>query len=310
MTDYALLISPRTQAAFYAEAEKIALEELAGLGFAPQIERIGGMVFARLIAKPSMVQDLLRLSCAQGLFEVTEGSMTPVAQDAGFALHPDFIWGEKYKGKTNETLTQLLISLALQTADPSEAPSLLDPMCGRGTTLFWAMRYGIKATGVEQDKSVHSNLTRALKKWTKLHRQKHKITEGWTQKANKKGAGKYLDFSAEGTSIRVITGNTVDAHDLTQRRPFDYIVSDLPYGVEHRGPGTRSPLETIEAAAPGWAKALKRGGAMVLAYNAYIPKRRDLKAVFDGLGLEVVERDLTHRMSESILRDVLILQKP
>lgn len=314
MNRYALQISPRAEGAFFAQTLGIAQAELAGVeGLEPAtLRQHGPLSFLEVRAPLERLQELTRLACIQGAFALEGDLMRPLDADPDFQLHPDFVWGEKYRGKTNETLTQLLINLALQTTGkPAEECTLLDPMCGRATSLLWAMRYGMRAVGIDQDGTIHRDLTRSLKKWSKLHRQTHKIQEGWVNRANKRGSGKSFDFSAGGPSMRVVIGDTANAHDLTLRKPFDLLVTDLPYGVEHRaGRDTRSPLEIIEAAAPAWAKALAPGGAMAVAFNANLPKRAALLAAFDGLGLAEVHRPMAHRMSESILRDVLILQKP
>jgi len=307
MPAFALLISPRADAAYFADVLKVARAELSGLTDAPcDVLQAGDMQFLTL--EHASAQDLTRLSFVQGLFDVSDGQFRPVDASAAFDLHPDFVWGEKYRGKTNETLTQLLINVALQQAQGRSGLRLLDPMCGRGTSLLWAQRYGFDAVGIEQDARVLPELRRGLKKWSKLHRQKHKLSEGWVQKANKKEIGKYLDFETK-AHMRVVIGDTLNARDLTQRKPFDLIVTDLPYGVQHMGPkGQRSVLETLQSAAPEWSRCLAPGGAMAIAFNANLPKRPELEAVFTGL--EVVQTDLAHRMSESILRDVLLLRKP
>lgn len=308
MPRYAILISPRAEAAYFAQALDVARAELSGVaGIGPITpKRFGDLHF--LIVESERPKELLRLSFAQGLFSVEPDGFAPVDLTADFALHPDFVWGEKYRGKTNETLTQLLINLCLQHIETHSNLRLLDPMCGRATSLLWAMRYGIDAVGVEQDVSVLPEIQRGLKKWTKLHRQKHKLSEGWVQKANKKNIGKFLQFDTK-TALRVILGDTRDTFDLTRRKPFDLLVTDVPYGVQHMGgKNTRSPLDTLKTAAPVWTQCLKPGGVMAIAFNANIPKRADLIAVFKGL--EVIETDLSHRMSESILRDVLLLRKP
>ncbi len=314
MPDYALLISSRAAAAYFANAQSVVMAEAAGVAGATDLrfDQIGDLVFLRLSADASVLPDLLRLSAVQGAFEMDGSMMRPLDHGANFALHPDFVWGEKYRGKTNETLTQLMINVGLQQmplSDPAKL-RLLDPMCGRGTTLLWAMRYGLHAVGIEQDDTVLSDVRRGLKKWTKIHRQKHKLSEGWTQKANKKGIGKFLEFSALGTAMRLIVGDSAQSYDLTQRKPFDLIVTDVPYGVQHMGgKDTRSPLETLKTCAPVWAQCLAPGGAMVVAFNSNIPKRSQLIAAFGGLELEVLDTKFEHRMSESIVRDVLVMRK-
>ena len=314
MTEYALLMSPRADAAFFAKAIDVAEEEVRGAtGKVPGRLLQGDMTFLTLDADPSDLPALARLASVLGVFLRDGDLMRPMDVTGAFSLHPDFVWGEKYRGKTNETLTQLLLNIALQTAEPRDPAErvVFDPMCGRGTSLLWAMRYGFRAIGVDQDDTVLRDLQRSLKKWTKLHRQKHKLSHGWVQRANKKGVGKYLDFAAADTSLRVIIGETADAFDLLQRKPVDLLISDLPYGVEHKaGRDTRNPLHVISAAAPAWTKCLAPGGAMAIAFNSYLPKRAALIEAFDGLGLEIIERPLAHRMSEAILRDILVLKKP
>ncbi len=308
MPRFALLISPRANAAFFTETLKVAQAELEGL---PDTAFMGVRTFGEMVfleAEAEREQSLLRLSCAQGLFWIDGDTFSPVDAKAGFDLHPDFVWGEKYRGKTNETLTQLLINLCLQKIPDCDNLRLLDPMCGRGTSLWWAARYGMDAVGIEQDPSVLNEARRGLKKWTKLHRQKHKLSDGWIQKANKRNEGKYLQFDTQ-VSSRIVIGDTRRAHDLTLRKPFDLMVTDVPYGVQHMGEASlRSPLGTLRDAAPSWRQCLVSGGMLAISFNANIPKREALIEAFSGF--EVVHTDVSHRMSESILRDVLLLRKP
>ncbi len=310
MPRYAILVSSRAESAYFAQTLDVARAELSMLPGATtgDVLTYGDMHFLTVETATENERALLRLSFAHGLFAIDEGALRPLDVSPGFQLHPDFVWGEKYRGKTNETLTQLLINLGVGQVGWRDNLRLLDPMCGRGTTLLWAMRYGIESVGIEQDADAPQELRRALKKWTKLHKQKHKIKEGWVQKANKKGHGKFLQFDTS-TSLQIITGDTTDAHDLTHRKPFDLIVTDIPYGVQHMGgKGTRNPLDTLRQARNGWIRCLARGGAIVIAFNANIPKRKDLVSLFPSL-IEV-ETQVEHRMSEAILRDVLVLRSP
>ena len=311
MPRYALLISPRADSAYFANVLDVAKAELSRAVPDADIEysQFGDLRFLNVDAPLEELGDLLRLSFVQGVFEVSDGNLIPVSQTSDFKLHPDFVWGEKYRGKTNETLTQLLINLAL-SANPG-ASSLCDPMCGRGTTLLWAMRYGLKATGIEQDPLALQDIQRGLKKWTKLHRQKHKITQGWVNKSNKKNVGRYVEFSAEGNSMRAITGDTTEAPSLLQNRKMDILVTDIPYGIQHMGgKSTRSPLETLEASADGWITTLRPGGVMAIAFNSYMPKRAELLDVYLRRGMKELPTNVSHRMSESIVRDVALMQKP
>ena len=167
MPHFALLISPLARAAYFGDVHKVALSEIAGLPdvSVQGITSHGALAFLCLNSDEALVPALLRLSFAQGLFRVEDGAFYSVEAGPGFALHEDFVSGEKYRGKTNETLTQLLLNLALKEARTEAAPTrLIDPMCGRGTSLFWAMRYGLSATGIEQDPSALNEIRRGLKK--------------------------------------------------------------------------------------------------------------------------------------------------
>lgn len=308
MPDYALLISPRAEAAYFDDALRVARGELSWItGQEGTHWATGGMDF--LIVAAEDPAPFARLSFVQGVFERHGDGLTPIEIAPDFHLHRDFVWGEKYRGKTNETLTQLLINLALAGRAP-EGLRLLDPMCGRGTTLLWALRYGIEAVGVEQDPAALPEIRRALKKWSKIRRQKHKLSEGWVHKSNRTGIGKHLDFVTDGR-MRVITGDTSDLRELVHRKRFDLIVTDAPYGVQHQGSkDRRSPEDTLLTAIPGWADSLAPGGRMAIAFNSYMPKRATLQDAIAAQGLTCLPTDLEHRMSESILRDIILAERP
>lgn len=315
MPDYALLISDRAHAAFFDRTDEIAAAEVAFVCTQAEIsvEQIGPLRFIRVKADANALPALLRLATVQGAFEVTDAGWTPCDRVPEFNLHADFVWGEKYRGKTSETLTQLLFSAALSSgAWPSGTDlTVLDPMCGRGTSLMWALRFGMSATGIELETAALQDWRRSLKKWTKLHRQKHKLTEGWVQKTNRRGTGKFLEFAAGGKTARMISGDSTQSAELLHRKRFDILITDIPYGVQHLGgKNSRNPLDLMAACAPAWVRSLAPDGIAAIAFNTYQPKREELEALFVAEGCRVIETDLAHRMSESIVRDVLLLRAP
>ena len=196
-----------------------------------------------------------------------------------------------------------------ELGDVTETVKLLDPMCGRGTSLFWAMRYGLKAKGLEHDKKAIEDVRRNVKKWCKIHRQKHKINEGFLGGSKKSKSGEFFELSVGSTSARIMTGDAVDADKSLKSDRFDIIVSDLPYGVQHfANDGSRNPLAVLEQCAESWKTCLKKTGVMVLAFNRNNPKRQALVNVFENAGWQVFDFEAKHRMSESIVRDVLIIR--
>lgn len=305
-----VLISPEARSAYFADYLSVAEAELRlccpDASFAHR--SIGGMDFFDIEGGDRLA--LARLSFVQGLFERQGDMLRPLESAPDWALHRDFIFGSKFKGKTNERLTQMLLNLGLAVIGkaPSET-TLLDPMCGRATTLLWAMTYGMRGFGIDEDKTAIPDVERNVKKWTKLTRTKHKIETGFLTKKNKRGDGAFFDFKAGGTSMRMVQGDGSDIAARFRKQRFDLIVSDLPYGVQHTSNTSRNPLETIEKCALAWPDHLAPGGAVVLAFNRNNPKRKTLETAFSQAGWQVSEFEAPHRMSESIVRDVLIAQR-
>ncbi len=308
----AIQVSPETQGAYFAEALKVAETELALCLPETNIQlRSHGLLnFFEVTVDQRVLPEIMRLSFVQGIFEVHGEGLIPMDVAPSFALHPDFVFGSKFKGKTNERLTQLLFSVGLSQLAGRTGIKVLDPMCGRATTLLWAVRYGLTARGIEIDTDAIGDVQRTVKKWSKIHRQKHQMRDGFIGKANKKGLGKYIDFAAEGADFRMVQGDGSQPTTLFKKEKFDLILSDLPYGVQHFASQTdRNPLGLIEACVNGWYDCLKQHGVVVIAYNKNNPKRPQVEACFEAAGFTLVECDLAHRMSESIVRDIIIAKR-
>ena len=309
-----MLISPVANGAYFNETIEIAQKEFHQCvgEYQTELKSIGGMHFLHTQLPAEKLTHLVRLSFVQGIFSVEQGVLIPLELDADFKLHSDFVFGSKYKGKTNELLTQLLLNVGLSYCSEKDISKLklLDPMCGRGTTLMWAMRYGIKSKGIEQDPNAVLDFRTFAKKWTKLHHQKHVMKEGFIGKANKQNKGKFIDFTANEVNTRIINGNATTACDLLKREKQHLIISDIPYGVQHfTTDKTRNPMAVLTDCAPQWAELLHKNGILVIAFNKYIPKRKELVSLFEQSGLTSLDFSAGHRMSESILRDIAVFKK-
>lgn len=318
MQKLALLLSPRAKSAYFNDLVDVATAELSWLIGADQNiahRKVGPMEFLEIETEVDAEQlaSLSALSSIHGIFECKGDQLFPLTVEPAFNLHEDFVFGAKFKGKTNEILTQLLINVGLQSITYKDIADvkLLDPMCGRATTLLWGMRYGMKTKGIEQDAKALADIRQNVKKWCKVHRQKHQFKDGFVGgKSTKGSAGKFIEFTADDSSMRVITGDSTNAASLLKNEKFHLIVTDLPYGVQHfTTQQTRNPLEVLRACATDWVASLKPGGVMVLAFNLNIPKRKDLLSVFTDHGLQILNFAAPHRMSESIVRDVVVLRK-
>lgn len=309
----AIQISPQSKSAYFQSYIDVAQKELAYLfeDLSCEYVCIGTLEFFFVHIDKNKLPDLFRLSFVQGLYVVNGEHLTPLAVFPNFLLHEDFVFGSKYRGKTNETLTQLLLNVGLATIQgniPLSTTTILDPMCGRGTSLLWSLRYGIPSFGLEVDPKAMEDIQRNLKKWTKIHRQKHSLRQSFLGvKPNKKKQGVCIDFQAENTTLKAVHGDCRSIQKVFKERTFSLIITDIPYGVQHHvGKGTRNPRMLLQEAIPIWKQSLQKGGAMVISFNRNLPKRKEIIEICSSAGLDIVDFSVPHRMSESIVRDVVI----
>ncbi|MCT1432182.1 hypothetical protein M3G50_15775 [Brachybacterium muris] len=232
----------------------------------------------------------------------------------------------KYPGKTNEQFTALLVNLAAALSTRRAGLfdgtlTLLDPLCGRGTTLNRALRLGLSPLGAEIDRKDVEAYRAFLATWLRTHRYKHTVTDGRLTRHGKQlgiridaelAPDKQAQREGRGQTLTVYGCDTRELAHLLPARSVDAIVGDLPYGVQHGGRSAagwqRSPLEVLAEAAPGWRSLLRDGGGMALAVNRHTLARSDATAVLADAGLRVISADgaFRHRVDQSIDRDVLL----
>lgn len=290
---------------------------------------------------PDALAHLGLLSSAYALFRVrADDALVPVARPTAEVLDDDLVTIPKYVGKTNEVFTRLLLNVtAWASASGDRAASgglsVLDPMCGRGTTLHLALLLGHHAGGVEVDaKDVEAEAT-FLRTWLKRKRLKHEADLVPVRRDGRQ-VGRRLEVelatskeawkAGERQRLRLVQDDTVEAHRHWAARSFDLLVTDAPYGVQHgshaRRPGgggggpalARSPLGLLEAALPGWLTLLRPGAAVGIAWNTHVAPREDAVAVLRAAGLDVLDdgpwRGFRHRVDQAIDRDVLVARLP
>ena len=305
----ALLISPLARLAYFSDYKKVCKAELE-LVCNVQSDWLDMGHIDALVADIDRAQcpRLAYLSFFQGAFELRGDAWYPLELAPQWSLPDDFLYGTKYRGKTNETLTQLMVGLGVRHAEcDSKGPlTLLDPMCGRGTTLWCAMRFGLNTRGVERDASVLAEIQQSLKKWTKIHRIKHRLQKGRVSGAKAGHNGQFSLFESQGVRAQVVIGDTVDCKTLLGEQRFSILATDLPYGVQHHSSGnSRNPFSLLEAAAPAWSRSLRPGGVLIIAYNQTQTRRARVMQLFERHSLQTIDADLRHRMSESIVRDII-----
>lgn len=311
MSEIALLISPEAKSAYFQETLDVAESEFrwAMPGLEVHLEQRGPFHFLVTNAKPELYPALLRLSFCQGLFLREGEHLVPINAEAAFHLHEDFVFGSKFKGKTNERLTQLLLNVGL-AALPEHARAnakVLDPLAGRATTLLWAMRYGLNAWGIEPESKARDDVRQLVKKWSKVRRQKHKISDGVLGNVGRGKDGQFIEYAIDAARFRLAQGDARQADQLYPKEKFDLLISDLPYGVQHfASEGSRNPLGLIQQALPAWRAVMKKHSRLVLSFNSNLPQRAALAEVLEDDGFCVERFSVPHRMSESIVRDVVI----
>ena len=346
MTRYAVLILPSANRVYADAAAGLIAAELAAvsdsvlggaLSAATLTER-GGVSYLDFEAADLGVEAATFLSNVSGvyaLFEVRAGELlAPVGLRPLDRFDDDLITIQKYQGKTNEQFTKLLLNVTLLAS--AFAPelavrrfSVLDPLCGRGTTLNQALMYGYDAAGIDADRAATDAYGTFIRTWLQRKRIKHKVTYDGPVRREGKVAGRRLqvslaadaaDFKAGRTQqLDVVCADTTRAGEFFRPAAFDLVVTDAPYGVQH---GSRSaasglhrrPQDLLTAAVPAWAALLRPGGALGIAWNTNVASRADAISIVAAAGLEPVDtgpyQQFRHRVDQSIVRDVVVARKP
>jgi SAM-dependent methyltransferase len=344
MPRYAMLLAPSANRVYADGAGRLSRAELtvlAGAGVLDAViddigqSAIGGvgyLAFGSDIALGGRdVAHLSNLSSAYALFELAaEDLLRPVTM-AGLARYDsDLITIPKYAGKTNEQFTKLLLNLTILCS--SSAPrmldtrlTVLDPLCGRGTTLNQALMYGYHALGVEIDGKDVDAYAAFLRTWLKRKRLKHTV-DIVPVRRERKLVARRLEVSMAASKddhqagavqkLTVLHADTTRLDGILRGGVADVIVADAPYGVAHgsvteEGGLSRRPLDLLERAVPQWVPLLRPGGALGLSWNTHVAKRELAEDILLAAGLEVIGLpDLVHRVDQSIERDVVIARKP
>ena len=355
MSNYAFLILPSHNRVYADAAPSMARAELGVLSAAlpdgwiaeGSIAEtvIGGVPYVTFESNGLSQRDaalLANLSSLYALFEVTGELLRPVPLRRLDRFDDDLLTILKYVGKTNEQFTKLLLNVTLASsafAGELSSPGgrrlvVLDPLCGRGTTLNQALMYGFDAYGTDLDRRDVEAYAVFIQRWLKDKRLKHQADFSPVRRDRQVVARRLLaEFAASKEEYKagyvqrldVVEADTTRVAEFFRRESADLVVTDLPYGIQHGShmlgrvrPGerglARSPLDLLAAAAPAWAKALRPGGALGISWNTHVARREDAAGAIAATGLEVLDSDpyhgFRHRVDQAITRDILIARKP
>jgi hypothetical protein len=349
MTPYALLLRPGTNRVYSKGAADLNAAELAVInagmlrGSLRSVEPtvIGGVDYVRFEADTELsasdVGHISNLSSAFALFRVDTGTDTrdthlvPVPLTPMAYLDDDLLTIMRYKGKTNEQFTKLLFNVTLaasvQATDwPGRRLRVLDPVCGRGTSLNQGLAYGFDVDGIEIDRTAYDAYRTFLVTWLKDKRYKHQAT-AMPLRRDGKVAGRRVEvvfardkdeYKADDVQrVRLVNDDTTQAGEHYRKPVFDLVVGDLPYGVQPASRAqpnspTRDPRLLVEGALPGWTGAMKPGAALGLSFNTKVLERDELLGLLHARGLVPVEHEASfeHRVDHAITRDLVVAVKP
>jgi hypothetical protein len=235
--------------------------------------------------------------------------LKPIEVDREWFLPPSLAYTQRYTGKTNELLTQMMCNIARYSSNYRNTPwnklTLLDPLAGGGTTLFVGLMFGADVAGVEQDKKVVDGTIAFLKHYVGEGRIPAKFREDRLKSIGKRS------FITLKQSARCVVGRG-DTRDVSHfvnglKRP-QLIVTDLPYGIQHQADWQTMLTEAL----PKWADVLADGGAMAFSWNATRLPRDAMIDLVQGASAFTVMNDppynqLSHRVDRVIKqRDVIV----
>ena len=344
MTRLALLLYPSANRVYAESSVALTESELAIVGAAAlggrlhdlRVDALGGVPAVMFTVDALTDRDLRHLanvSTAYALFAQEGDLLRPLTLHRLDRYDDDLLTVLKYAGKTNETFTKLLLNVTVLAS--AAAPRMLDdrlrvldPMCGRGTTLNQAVMYGWDASGIDLDRKDVDAYAAFLKTWLKRKRLKHTVDTHPVRHAGREPAHRLeaslaVDKEAfqagDRQRVDVVHADTLRAGEFFKPGSFDVVVTDAPYGVQHgsrsAGAGlSRRPLDLLAEAVPGWMRLLAPGGAIGIAWNTHVAARERVAELLADAGLEVVEeapyRALRHRVDQAIDRDIVVSRRP
>ena len=262
------------------------------------------------------------LSSSAALFrEHTPTSLEPMPFVDRLAFGTDLVTTQRYKGKTSERLTRLMLGLA-RACDASKGGgnrTVVDPMCGRGTTLNWALLSGVPAIGLDLDRRALDDSASFLQNWAQGHHYPHRLQRYKKQHSE----GRHFDFTVATDRAGLEAKSTPDIRTFnapaedpsTPVGKVAMVVTDLPYGIQHRARSQTADIpssvgELVDAVSSRWAEWVRTGGAVAASWNVTSLARSDVADRLDAAGFDVIETAaFEHRVDRTILRDVIVARR-
>jgi len=296
------------------------------------VSHIGHVVFLSFETEKALSEnDLLYLSRHSSvslMAEQHESLLKPISVCYPGYLQEDLPEILKYKGKTGVPFTRFMINTALSLSDYSHSASpitLLDPLCGRGTSLFCAAQAGMNAVGLDQDKKAVQEADKYFSRYLQTYHLKH--VRSSSSETAKGQSLPVISFTFSDTKehakagdsrfLRIACGDSSLSSVLTRRTSAHILVADLPYGVQHAPREAGSKPESFSAflrrCLGGWFESLLPGGVIALSFNELTLPAKDLLTLLSHAGFSPLQDeplgDLRHEVEQAVSRNVLFALK-
>lgn len=333
---YGIILWPHANARYQTESAKLARAELA--------------IMLRKICPEAVIADEMRTDINMLVFE-SENSLTDaqISRIAGhslmyamFEIHGDMlrpVCGRpeaylgadlpgilKYKGKTNEQFTDMVINTALYSSVFANMGlqhlKFVDPMCSRGTSLFLALNRGWDADGTDIDSTDIREMNQFFKRYLEYHRIKHTSDKkSYTMQKSKPATATEYVFADSPDAYKAGATSKLrfaecDCGKLTQlfgKKRYHIMTSDLPYGVQHSA-GKESFEALLRRVMPVWKDALLPGGAIALSFNSNTIKPALIRDIMESSGLNVMQGGeydgFAHWVEQAVTRDIAVAVRP
>jgi len=229
------------------------------------------------------------------------------------AIPPELAIARRYRGKTNELFTHFLCNLARSASDLSQRPwhtlRILDPLSGGSTTLFTGLVLGADVAGVEQNlQDVQSSVT-FMRQFAQEARISHQVAEERLKNVGRRWVVQIGKKRSKDQHQAIFTcGDTADTQHLIAGFRPHLIVTDLPYGIQHKG----TLISLLQNALPVWTELLPRSGCLAFSWDATRFSRSEMIQVMtDSCDLSVQNHapydQLAHGVDRVIKqRDVIV----
>jgi hypothetical protein len=322
-------IAPQRSTQYAALASALAIPELrlSPLGSSIQALRpltLGGQpyVVVELTGPLTPVQErtLWQMGATSEFFWLHESVggvagpfLQPIEPYGTPLLPPELVEARRYRGKTNELFSRVLINLALW-AHPGTPSVLLDPLMGGGTFLFIGLLLGLDVIGIEMQRTDVETTDTFLGQFLRDARVRHQ------RKAERVSGARRTTYAIEPKGPNhplravLVHGDATEASKLLANLPRarpDLIVADLPYGIQHEG--RLQPL--LAAALPAWHRVAAADAVLALAWDATRTPRATMAGWVEEGGQWQALRggaweDLAHPVDRVIKRrDVMLARR-